>query len=152
MRISLPEKKLVPISEAARILGVSIDTIRRWDKAGILNSERPDGKNRYFSVDELESVKLGQPLPISEAAKRLGVSATTLRRLEKRGLLKPERNSSGERIYSKETLEKFLASDYFLRQKQVEEAVLPERAPVAIGGFLLGKSHGPTVVEKVDLD
>ncbi|MBI2020039.1 MerR family DNA-binding transcriptional regulator, partial [Candidatus Daviesbacteria bacterium] len=125
MNDSLPKQhKLVLISEAALILGVSIDTVRRWDKAGLLHSERPDGKNRYFSIEELEQIKLGQPLSISEASKRLGISATTLRRLEKRGLLVPERNKAGERAYTKESLEKFLNSEYFLRQKQVEQKIL----------------------------
>jgi DNA (cytosine-5)-methyltransferase 1 len=59
------DQKLVPISEAAEILGVSIDTVRRWDKAGILHANRPDGKNRYFSVAELEKLKFSQPLSIS---------------------------------------------------------------------------------------
>ncbi len=74
-------KGVVLISQAADILGVSIDTVRRWDKAGILDSSRPDGKNRHFSVEELERVKLEQPLSISEAAQMLKVSASTLRRL-----------------------------------------------------------------------
>ena len=73
-------KKLIPISEAAIVLGVSIDTVRRWDKSGVLHSERPDGKNRYFSLNELEEYKLKSPLPISEVAKNLSISATTLRR------------------------------------------------------------------------
>ena len=47
-------KKLVPISEAAKILGVSIDTVRRWDKSGVLRSNRIDGKTRHFSIKDLE--------------------------------------------------------------------------------------------------
>src|SRR5438034_902712 len=98
---SLPKtKKLVSISEAAKILAVSIDTVRRWDKIGTLHSQRPDRKNRYFSIDELEKVKFSQPLGISEVAKRLGISATTLRRLDKKNLIKPQRNNNGERVYT----------------------------------------------------
>jgi DNA (cytosine-5)-methyltransferase 1 len=52
--------KLMPIGRAAEILGVSIDTLRRWDKQGIIRSVRPDGKNRYFSLSELESIKFSQ--------------------------------------------------------------------------------------------
>jgi len=122
MNSSLPKQiKLIPISEAAKVLGVSIDTVRRWDKSGILHSERPDGKNRYFSQDELEKHKVGQPLPISQAAKELGISATTLRRLETRNLIKPIRNSAGERVYTKDSLNEFLNSHYSLRQKGVRE-------------------------------
>ena len=113
--------KLIPISEAAKVLGVSIDTVRRWDKSGVLHSERPDGKNRYFSLNELEKHKLSQPLPISEAARNLNISATTLRRLEARGLIKPKRNNAGERVYDEDLLKNFLNSDYFLRKKQINE-------------------------------
>lgn len=115
------QNKLIPISEAAKVLGVSIDTVRRWDKAGIIHPERPDGKNRYFSLGELEKVKFRQGMLISKASSRLGISASTLRRLEKRGLLKPDRNSAGERVYRQDSIEKFLDSEYFLRQKQIEE-------------------------------
>ena len=119
MSARLPNQKLVPISEAASILGVSIDTIRRWDKSNRLHSERPDGKNRYFSLTELEEFKLGQPFSISEVAEKLDISATTLRRLEVRGLIKPKRNSAGERIYDENLLKNFLNSDYFLGKKQI---------------------------------
>ena len=134
MHTSLPKKtKLVPISEAAKVLGVSIDTIRRWDKKGILHSERVDGKNRYFAIDELEKVKFTQPLPISEAAKRLKISPSTLRRIEKQGLITPERNEAGERVYDQESLEKFLNSEYFLRQKGIEETILEPLQDSALG-------------------
>lgn len=124
MSARLPDqKKLVLISEAAKFLAVSIDTIRRWDKSGVLHSERPDGKNRYFSLEELERYKLSQPLSISEVAKKLGISATTLRRLETRGLFKPSRNSAGERVYNRDSVENFLDSDYFLRKKQISKEI-----------------------------
>lgn len=122
MSDSLPkQKKLISISETAKVLSVSIDTVRRWDKSGVLHSERPDGKNRYFSLGELKTFKLTQPLPISEVAQKLRISPTTLRRLEARGIFIPQRNNAGERVYDKNLLEKFLKSNYFLRKKQVRE-------------------------------
>ena len=120
----LPKNDLVSISEAAQILGVSIDTIRRWDKSGTLHSTRADGKNRFFSLKELEDIKYTKPLSISQAVKQLGISQTTLRRLDKKGLIQAERNGNGERVYTKQALEKFLQSQYFLQQKQVEQQVL----------------------------
>ena len=143
---SLPkQKKLIPISEAAKVLGVSIDTIRRWDKSGVLHSERPDGKNRYFFLNELEKYKFCQPLSISEAAGKLGISATTLRRLEARSLIKPERNSAGERVYDKELLKNFLNSDYFLRKKHIEEKIPEsfqvESDPIEIPHLLAKKNE-----------
>src|SRR3990172_651629 len=102
--------KLIPIGEAADFLEVSVDTIRRWDRSGVLHSTRPDGKNRYFSLEELEAVKYSKPLTISEAASRLGVSPTTLRRLEKKGLVGPQRNKNGERVYARAELDKIVNS------------------------------------------
>lgn len=130
MRKSLPsQKKLVPISEAANVLGVSIDTIRRWDKSGVLRSQRSDGKNRYFSLDELKKHKSSRPLPISEAAKKLGISPTTLRRLEAKGIFKPDRNNAGERVYDRDSLENFLNGPYFNKKSQDakgDSELLPE--------------------------
>ncbi len=49
-------KKLVPISEAAKLLGVSIQTLRRWAKAGKLTpSFVSPGGHRYYAIDELET-------------------------------------------------------------------------------------------------
>lgn len=50
-------QKLVAIREAAEFLNVSIDTVRRYDKLGILHSTRPGGKIRYFNTEELKKVK-----------------------------------------------------------------------------------------------
>ncbi len=114
-------KKIVSISEAAQILGVSLDTIRRWDKTGLLHSQRPDGKNRFFSLDELKDFKLNQPLSISEASYELHISPTTLRRLVKKNLIKSSRNAAGERVFHKEAIKDFLNSDYYIRRKSSAE-------------------------------
>src|SRR5258706_2404093 len=118
------QKKLIQISEAAEVLGVSIDTIRRWDKAGILHSSRPDGKNRFFSLKELEDLKFSKPFTISEASEKLKLSPSTLRRLDSKKILKSERNRAGERVYSQKVIESFLNSSYFLRKKMVQEEIL----------------------------
>ena len=40
--------RLVSINEASKQLGVSISTLRRWDKSGVLVAERtPNGHRRY---------------------------------------------------------------------------------------------------------
>lgn len=47
--IGAREPELVPISEAARILGVSVDTVRRWEADGRLASFRatPTAHRRF---------------------------------------------------------------------------------------------------------
>lgn len=54
-------QKFIPIGEAAEFLKVSIDTVRRYDRLGILHSTRPGGKVRYFDLEELKKVKSSKP-------------------------------------------------------------------------------------------
>ena len=42
------------IGEAAKHLGISIDTLRRWDKTGKLPARRSEGGHRYYSQTDLE--------------------------------------------------------------------------------------------------
>jgi excisionase family DNA binding protein len=43
------------ISEAARFLGVSLSTVRRWSDAGVLPSYRTPGGQRRYNREQLES-------------------------------------------------------------------------------------------------
>jgi excisionase family DNA binding protein len=49
-----------PISTAARMLGVSVGTLRNWDRAGKIHSTRL-GDKRRFSQAELERVAATMP-------------------------------------------------------------------------------------------
>ena len=49
------EEKLLTIAEAAEILGVSLDTLRRWDKNGKLVAIRKEGGvHRYYRQGDLD--------------------------------------------------------------------------------------------------
>ncbi len=48
---------LVTVAEAGRLLGVSADTIRRYDAAGKLNSIRTPGNQRRFYREEIETIR-----------------------------------------------------------------------------------------------
>jgi excisionase family DNA binding protein len=54
-------------SEAARHLGVSLSTIRRWSDLGYLRGYRTPGGQRRFNVEQLDefidSLESGGPLP-----------------------------------------------------------------------------------------
>ncbi len=51
------ENNNLTISEAARLLGVSAQTLRRWDDSGLLLSKRnKEGGFRYYSRQDLESI------------------------------------------------------------------------------------------------
>jgi excisionase family DNA binding protein len=50
-----PQNRLgLTTSEAARHLGVSLSTIRRWSDAGALRGSRTPGGQRRFSVQQLD--------------------------------------------------------------------------------------------------
>ena len=51
-------EKKVRIGEAARILNVSVQTLRNWEKSGKLLAERSKGKQRYYSLQNLHKLTL----------------------------------------------------------------------------------------------
>src|ERR671937_278238 len=44
-------------SEAARALGISLDTLRRWDRQGRIHVERDAAKRPVVSCDEIERLR-----------------------------------------------------------------------------------------------
>ena len=50
-------KQSYSVAEAARALGVSIDTVRRWDRAGKLRVERDAANRRLVPADEIERLR-----------------------------------------------------------------------------------------------
>ena len=44
-------------SEAARILGISLDTLRRWDRAGRIRTERDSANRRVVAGSEIERLR-----------------------------------------------------------------------------------------------
>jgi excisionase family DNA binding protein len=110
---------LLSIGEAAKVLGVSIDTLRRWANTGKIRTYREKGNYRYFRVSDLESYSYNRRLTTSQAAQVLGVSSSSLRRMEPSGLLIPERGSNRWRQYKHEDLYKFMR----LRDKTFIQAV-----------------------------
>ena len=53
-------KQEYSIGEAARAIGVSIDTIRRWDRAGRIKTTRDKGNRRVVSAAEIERIRGGE--------------------------------------------------------------------------------------------
>lgn len=54
--------KLIPIGEAAKMLGLSIKTLQRWDKLGKFPSIRRPGGHRYYSLENVESYLANQEI------------------------------------------------------------------------------------------
>src|SRR5204863_4862887 len=44
-------------SEAARALGISLDTLRRWDRQGRIRVERDSANRRTVPADEIERLR-----------------------------------------------------------------------------------------------
>ena len=47
-------RQLLPASEAARRLGISLDTLRRWDRDGRIKTARDRANRRVVPVEEVE--------------------------------------------------------------------------------------------------
>jgi len=56
MQNSVSEDRLLSIGKSSEYLGVSIDTLRRWEKRGRITPLRSPGGHRYYSKDELDSL------------------------------------------------------------------------------------------------
>jgi len=50
----MKERNILTIGEVARFLGVSIDTLRRWDLKGKLKAAKSSGGHRYYTKEQLE--------------------------------------------------------------------------------------------------
>jgi molybdopterin-binding protein len=52
-------KEIYSAAEAARALGVSLDTLRRWDRAGKIRTERDTANRRVVPAREVERLRGG---------------------------------------------------------------------------------------------
>jgi molybdopterin-binding protein len=50
-------KQVYNASEAAAVLGISVDTLRRWDKAGRINVERDARNRRVVRAAEIDRLR-----------------------------------------------------------------------------------------------
>lgn len=76
-------QQLLTAREAARALGISLDTLRRWDRDGKIATERDSANRRLVAASEVARLRGDDP-PATSARNRLrGV----VRRVEVDGLL-----------------------------------------------------------------
>jgi molybdopterin-binding protein len=50
-------KRTYTATEAARELGISVDTLRRWDREGRIRTERDSANRRLVSFEEIERLR-----------------------------------------------------------------------------------------------
>jgi molybdopterin-binding protein len=48
------------VSEAAKVLGVSVDTLRRWDRSGKIKADRDQANRRVIPATEIDRLR-GEP-------------------------------------------------------------------------------------------
>jgi len=53
----MTKEEYISAGEAAKKLGISIDTIRRWDKKGLIKAFRDERNDRMFSLEEIKRIK-----------------------------------------------------------------------------------------------
>ena len=99
--------KYCSIGQASELLGVSIATLRRWEKAGKIKAERLDGKNRSFKVADLEKLSTAKPLSTAATAKQLRISESSVRRLQQKGELVGQRGDNGKYLFNQEAIDTY---------------------------------------------
>ena len=62
--------QLLSAGEAARRLGISLDTLRRWDRAGRIRTERDAANRRVVPLGEVERLRGGAALGSLSARNR----------------------------------------------------------------------------------
>ncbi len=77
-------KQEFTIGEASRALGVSIDTIRRWDRSGKITTTRDAGNRRVVPASEIERLRGAAADPAFSARNRF---AGVVREVKVDGLL-----------------------------------------------------------------
>src|SRR6187397_266261 len=50
-------KQFYSASEAAKLLGISLDTLRRWDRAGRIQTARDSGNRRIVAASEIDKLR-----------------------------------------------------------------------------------------------
>ena len=72
-------KQFYTASEAAKLLGISLDTLRRWDRDGQIETARDRGNRRIVSADEIHRLRGHDGAPHLSARNRLNGTVSELR-------------------------------------------------------------------------
>ena len=57
----MPRQKSYSIGDAARLLSISLDTLRRWDRQGRIRTERDSANRRIVPSSEIERLRRREP-------------------------------------------------------------------------------------------
>lgn len=74
----MQKKKLLSIGEASRYLGISRDTLRRWEKRGKIKPLRSPTNRRYYTKKQLDKL-ISKPSEVKEPVKKEAKSLRVLK-------------------------------------------------------------------------
>jgi molybdopterin-binding protein len=69
-------KELYTAGEASRALGISLDTLRRWDREGLIRVSRDGANRRVIPAEEIERLRGVEPHTLSARNRFRGVVQT----------------------------------------------------------------------------
>jgi molybdopterin-binding protein len=72
-------RQLLPAGEAARRLGISLDTLRRWDRAGRIQTARDSGNRRIVAASEIDRLRGDSDVGHLSARNRLRGTVTDVK-------------------------------------------------------------------------
>jgi molybdopterin-binding protein len=72
-------KRAYTATEAARELGISVDTLRRWDREGRIRTKRDSANRRLVTREEIERIRGGAAEQHMSARNRLRGTVTEVR-------------------------------------------------------------------------
>jgi molybdopterin-binding protein len=79
----MPRQRTYSASEAAAALGISVDTLRRWDRAGRIRTSRDAANRRTVTAGEISRLRGKEPHELSARNRFQG----TVREIKAEGLL-----------------------------------------------------------------
>jgi len=112
------KKDLLSIGQASEYLGVSIDTLRRWEKKGKVDSLRSPGGHRYYEKKQLDNL----------FGKKYERVEPTIRR----SFVKKENEDIREDISSITDVKEIIQEDIFVLDRPVRGFEIPNINPVRV--------------------
>jgi len=79
----MPRQRTYSASEAAAALGISVDTLRRWDRDGRIRTRRDAANRRTVTAGEIARLRGSEPRELSARNRFRG----TVREIKTEGLL-----------------------------------------------------------------
>ena len=56
----MEKERIIYVAEMAKLLNVSVQTMQRWDRVGILKAHRTASNRRYYTQEQYEQAKSGR--------------------------------------------------------------------------------------------